>query len=354
MSGCGCLRAEGENRPSRPGHIAVQSTICFQAYGDRDNPNISVSDKAYCLPANPMSDRGQAICFQQNQREEVRSLGEQTGAIAANAGAHQTNYICESVDLIRESRGAFETYEQGAIQAGSLKQCDNKGSQVVCYAVRTRNTMANGWGVAENAYTLDTSEGQAVAYSVDCRNMNLTNEHGTLQAKENGGQSLNYMGAVCYPIDSHQQDSRFKICEDGVCPTVPGQMGTGGNNGPMVLEAYSAGNGQLHQALEHEKARPLDCMHDQQIVLHPSKPPRRYIIRRLTPLERCRLQGFPDWWEDGVQGSDSARYKMWGNGIALPNAAYVIGCARKLIQGEHHRQGPEPGGEGGNETAVET
>ena len=51
---------------------------------------------------------------------------------------------------------------------------------------------------------------------------------------------------------------------------------------------------------------------------------RKYIVRRLTPLECCRLQGFPDWWEDGVEGSDSARYKMWGNGIALPCAADVL------------------------------
>lgn len=54
------------------------------------------------------------------------------------------------------------------------------------------------------------------------------------------------------------------------------------------------------------------------------KQKRRYIVRRLTPLECCRLQGFPDNWEDGVQGSDSARYKMWGNGIALPCAADVL------------------------------
>ena len=51
---------------------------------------------------------------------------------------------------------------------------------------------------------------------------------------------------------------------------------------------------------------------------------RKYIVRRLTPLECCRLQGFPDWWEDGVEGSDSARYKMWGNGIALPCAVDVL------------------------------
>lgn len=37
--------------------------ICFQLCGDRDNPSVSTSEKAYCIPANPMSDRGQAICY---------------------------------------------------------------------------------------------------------------------------------------------------------------------------------------------------------------------------------------------------------------------------------------------------
>lgn len=37
--------------------------ICFQLCGDRDNPSISTSDIAYCIPANPMSDRGQAVCY---------------------------------------------------------------------------------------------------------------------------------------------------------------------------------------------------------------------------------------------------------------------------------------------------
>ena len=59
-----------------------------------------------------------------------------------------------------------------------------------------------------------------------------------------------------------------------------------------------------------------------------------YIVRRLTPLECCRLQGFPDWWEDGANGRDSARYKMWGNGIALPCAVDVIGRVEKAISEE--------------------
>lgn len=60
------------------------------------------------------------------------------------------------------------------------------------------------------------------------------------------------------------------------------------------------------------------------VVYTNGKHPRKYIVRRLTPMECCRLQGFPDWWEDGVEGSDSARYKMWGNGIALPCAVDVL------------------------------
>lgn len=43
-----------------------------------------------------------------------------------------------------------------------------------------------------------------------------------------------------------------------------------------------------------------------------------YVARRLTPTECARLQGFPDDWCSDVPHSDSAEYKLWGNGIALP------------------------------------
>ena len=52
---------------------------------------------------------------------------------------------------------------------------------------------------------------------------------------------------------------------------------------------------------------------------------RKYVLRRLTPMECARLQGFPDGWCDGADGSDSAQYKLWGNGIALPCAVDVLG-----------------------------
>lgn len=131
-------------------------------------------------------------------------------------------------------------------------------------------------------------------------------------------------------------------------------------------DAACIGNGQAHQQYGGV-AGALNCMHDQQAVVYPgvgvtspqngnnpqpgdpapsltddsrnylvnkAKPPRRYIVRRLTPLECCRLQGFPDWWEDGADGSDSARYRMWGNGIALPCAADVLARIAREIQNE--------------------
>lgn len=55
-----------------------------------------------------------------------------------------------------------------------------------------------------------------------------------------------------------------------------------------------------------------------------------YVCRRLTPTECARLQGFPDdWGKDVPFHSDSAEYKMWGNGIALPCAEFVLGNIAK-------------------------
>ena len=58
------------------------------------------------------------------------------------------------------------------------------------------------------------------------------------------------------------------------------------------------------------------------LVVEPKQ--RKYIVRRLTPTECARLQGFPDWWCEGLGGSDSAIYKAYGNGLALPCAYDVL------------------------------
>ena len=48
------------------------------------------------------------------------------------------------------------------------------------------------------------------------------------------------------------------------------------------------------------------------------------LIRRLTPLECERLQGFPDYWTDIPGASDSARYKALGNSVAIPCVDFVM------------------------------
>ena len=48
------------------------------------------------------------------------------------------------------------------------------------------------------------------------------------------------------------------------------------------------------------------------------------LIRRLTPLECERLQGFPDGWTDLPGASDSARYKALGNSVAIPCVEHVL------------------------------
>lgn len=50
----------------------------------------------------------------------------------------------------------------------------------------------------------------------------------------------------------------------------------------------------------------------------------QYTVRRLTPLECLRLQGFPDDWLDGLNLSDTAKYRMIGNSVAIPCVEYVM------------------------------
>ena len=56
--------------------------------------------------------------------------------------------------------------------------------------------------------------------------------------------------------------------------------------------------------------------------------PNRYLVRRLIPVECERLQGYPDDWTlcgaDGLPISDTSRYQMLGNSIAVPCVAYIM------------------------------
>lgn len=59
-----------------------------------------------------------------------------------------------------------------------------------------------------------------------------------------------------------------------------------------------------------------------------------YAARRLTPTECARLQGFPDDWCSDVPHSDSAEYKLWGNGIALPCLLPMMKAMKDILESE--------------------
>lgn len=65
------------------------------------------------------------------------------------------------------------------------------------------------------------------------------------------------------------------------------------------------------------------------------KPQRKYIVRRLTPTECAKLQGMPRDWCEGLGGSDSAKYKAYGNGLALPCAYDVLNRIAKFVEQEN-------------------
>lgn len=160
-------------------------------------------------------------------------------------------------------------------------------------------------------------------------------------------------------------------------PSLQARMGTGGNQVPLV--AYGIGNGQANEAsiMAEEVSQTLNTMRDVQAILYLPKsareenwaesetknalrtgeskvshalranagcayredaetyPVQNMGVRRLTPLECERLQGFPDGWTDigdytdstgkKRKTSDSARYKALGNSIALPFWRWMLG-----------------------------
>lgn len=66
------------------------------------------------------------------------------------------------------------------------------------------------------------------------------------------------------------------------------------------------------------------------LVLQGTSRPK--LIRRLTPLECERLQGFPDNWTGIPDASDSSRYKALGNSVAIPCVDYVLHGIMLVLQ----------------------
>ena len=188
---------------------------------------------------------------------------------------------------------------------------------------------ANGIGWAEEqAPTLRTDGELSAMPTVLCRAQSNTNAETY--------DDLSPCLTTCHdgpPIvfESHSQDARYTQQGD-TSPACTAQWGTGGNNMPLVAEkALTPWDNQARRVYSEDGSFPALAAREhagqnQQTVLH--KTPLRWIVRRLTPVECERLQGFPAGWTDigewtdskgkRHKPADSPRYKAMGNSIALP------------------------------------
>ena len=265
------------------------------------------------------------VAFAQNQRDEVRDLHNIAGALGAQPGMKQQTFIASF------SAGAGAT--AGTIGYAEEVAPTLKGSP-------SGNCMPS-------VMCLHDQGGQRMDV---CENMT-----GTLRASEKGHQPLVY--------ENHGVDARIR--ESGeVSPTVTARYGTGGGNTPLVQEPNevycivgniidrqpeNGGNGCGYQEnlaytittvdrhAVYARQRVDEFKNDDiastqsarqakdatDLVVEPDRQ-HAQLIRRLTPLECERLQGFPDDWTNIPGASDSARYRALGNSVAIPCVEFIM------------------------------
>ncbi len=137
-------------------------------------------------------------------------------------------------------------------------------------------------------------------------------------------------------FESHSQDARYTQQGD-TSPTCTAQWGTGGNNMPLVVEKKAFAMQRIGEYKESEHASTMksrDYKDATDLIAEKETKNLRWIVRRLTPLEDERLQGFHDGWTDigdwidengkKHKTSDAARYKALGNSIALPQWYWIF------------------------------
>lgn len=234
---------------------------------------------------------------------------------------------------------------------------------------RADTTGCNGKGWREDqSYTLNTVDRPAVVYNeetitskTNASNPQIGDPCHTLGATGAGRTIL--VNDTCYDIQHRSEAVRIY---DGTAPALTARMGTGGNNVPICI---GNGQGDIANHLTPGVCQTLNCMHDPMAIMdnvQTTVTQQSYDqfaeddkaatlkakggsygggsekfsldgtkVRRLTPLECERLQGYPDGWTDigewvdtkgkrHKESSDAARYKALGNSIALPPWRFVL------------------------------
>jgi hypothetical protein len=255
-----------------------------------------------------------------------------------------------------QSNTDFETWIQGGV-VPTLNAMDNNGEVFATVLIlmeqgkpvimRNREGCAGGGKgpmYSDKSFTLATSNDQIVILAIDGYNQTISNINQTLRV----GSDLDKMGMVLIIDGTRVNDVR--VYEDGIMPTVISRYGTGGGNVPMIfpiddgreLEKHQNGtgigeDGAPAYTLDRQQAPAIVAVDfynastsntSQTIRSHTASNVNiggmmdSQVVRRLTPVECERLQGFPDNWTDGQ--ADSNRYKQCGNAVAVPVVEWII------------------------------
>lgn len=276
------------------------------------------------------------MAFAANQRDEVRDLHDVAGALQAQPGLKQQTFVAGFSAGAGASAGTIG-YQEDVAPTLKGSPSGNCMPSILC---------------------INDQGGQIMECSEDVT--------GTLRAQEHGHQPLILRPAEPKVYENHGIDGRYTGPHD-VAPTMSARYGTGGNNIPLVQQEeviciagnaidrqpQNGGNGfgwqrdisytlttsDRHSVYARQR---VDQFRDDEIASTESarqhkdatdlicQPPStwdadcRNLIRRLTPLECERLQGYPDGWTDVPGASDSARYKALGNSVAIPCVEYLM------------------------------
>ena len=155
---------------------------------------------------------------------------------------------------------------------------------------------------------------------------------------ENGGNGCGYKENIAYTLtamDRHAIFSRQRtdvFSENDVVSTESARQHKDATD--LVMQPYQETVGTLvksdHNGISNQYVNDDKCIVDE-----------INLIRRLTPLECERLQGFPDGWTNIPSASDSARYKALGNSVAIPCVEFVmkgIATVLKIEKAKHRRR----------------
>lgn len=311
----------------------------------------------FCLQGNAIDRADTAGCNGKGWKEDVCYTLNTIDRPAVCASPDcLTPWDCQSKRVYSEAgvmptlpAGENSGQNQEAVLCAGFKLGNSEHARSIGYAEEQAPTLnAECGGNKPAVMCLNDQDGNVMGVSHDVS--------GTLRAQEHGHQpSILDMSHACDVI---------RDCGE-VAPSLQARMGTGGNQIPLT---YGIGNGQVNEAavMAEEVSQTLNTMHDAQAVMcgvycpekaHALKakancdfredsetyPVQNMVVRRLTPLECERLQGFPDHWTDlgewtdskgkRHKDADSPRYKALGNSIALPPWKWLL----KRLCGNYER-----------------